>query len=241
MAPPAAAGLESTFGRRGNGPPRASGRAAAGVVEGRALGFTAMHVQFSDTVRFLGREFAVAGCDGLGLFEPCQHGLRPVTTSGRLCRGYRCAYVVAAEGLVLDGLAIGLRGRDAEDARRGRGPALFGRVPLPVEEAIDPEDDECDGPFYRYEGLHAPVPFTGRWLIGWGAVPGPAELPDICRFRNVLDLVFENGRLVQAVDHSDRVARARARTRPVRMAAPADLFDMLGWIEHAAGLAATAR
>lgn len=198
------------------------------------MGSLAMNVHFSDTVHFLGREFAVAGCDGLGLFEPCMHGLRPVMTSSRCCRGYRCRYAVAAERLILDEVAIGLDGRDAEDARHGLGPSLLGRVPCPDDSCED--EDDHDGAFYRYERLAQPVVFSGRLLVGSGLTPGGSGLPAACRFRNLLELIFESGRLVQVVDHSARIARVHARHIRVA-AAPDDLFELLGWIERAVALA----
>jgi hypothetical protein len=190
-----------------------------------------MTAQIRDTVLFRGHEFAVAACDGLGLFEPYHHGLTPVMVSSACRRGYRCRYAIAPEGLVLDQLAIALAGRDAEAARRGMGPLLFGRPP-----ALRVYEDEGDEPAYLYEGLRAPIRFTGRLLVGSGIVrelSGLRGLPAIYGFREVVEQVFEHGRLVQMVDRSSQVAAARdGRLRPTTLAASTELIDLLRWVER---------
>ena len=88
-----------------------------------------MMAQISDSVLDRKKPCTIAGINGSGLFDPAEHGIRPVMISTACWRGYHCAYEVADEALFLIEVHLGLDETDAAAAARGEGTELFGIVP----------------------------------------------------------------------------------------------------------------
>lgn len=65
-----------------------------------------MTAQFPDTIDLDGEEYAVAGVRGSGLFQPLEHGLKPVPRVTACWRGYVCHYALAGDQLLLRGLEV---------------------------------------------------------------------------------------------------------------------------------------
>lgn len=170
-----------------------------------------MTAQMPDLVRWQGREFALAGIDGGPLFDPDEHGLELRMISTACWRGHICLYAVDAGELVLASLTVGM---DSPP------PELFGAT---VSKSTWGDT--------RYEPIRVPVPFTGGLLIGDGFI---RELyvhmgfHPAWKYRDVHELLFENGRLTAHHDRSDAMAAVRAdepRLRPDRE------DELKSWIE----------
>ncbi|MFC5184622.1 hypothetical protein [Actinomadura harenae] len=174
-----------------------------------------MTVQLPDTVHYRDRAYSLTGKEGGGLFDPPAHGLKPAWMSTGCYRGFLCEYAVADGALVLTGLEMGTK---------SEAPALFGVEPF----------EGIHGP--RYEGLHAPVPFTGRLLLGDEFDFGlyvPMGYPSAWKFEEVWELAFEDGRLTTARDRSEDAARRRADPRPGDLPPPRDDHEATqAWIER---------
>jgi hypothetical protein len=77
-----------------------------------------MTAQICDTVEFNGLVYQLAEFEGTGLFDPKEHGFKPMSTSTACWRGFVCGYRVLDEHLVLNGLAMGLSGAEHDKLNR---------------------------------------------------------------------------------------------------------------------------
>lgn len=88
-----------------------------------------MTAQISDSVSFEHQNFSIAGINGKGLFDPADHGIRPVPLTSACWRGFHCEYEVRDAVLLLRKVHLGLSGCDSDSIERGAGPSLFWRIP----------------------------------------------------------------------------------------------------------------
>jgi hypothetical protein len=186
-----------------------------------------MTAQINDTVFYLRREYAIAGINGSGLFDPEEHGISPVMISTACWRGYYCAYQVAEGMLRLKQLHIGLDKEAVAVAKRGEGPILFGVLPR--------HDDRkwC----FVYDGLRQFVPFTGGLLLAAGLIRGlrvPAGFHPAWMYEGVRELIFEQGRVVQEADRSKEMAQIREEIvhLPLRPTDPDKRDEIMKWVEN---------
>ena len=156
-----------------------------------------MTAQISDSVCYKGDWYALAGIRprrGGPPFDPSLYDLRvrPITTA--CWRGYVCSYEVNDDRLELVSVDLGVSDPPAE---------LFG---APVSQ----------GAFgsARYEPIRVPQPFDGGLLIASEFLPdlyahmGPHPA---WKYKHVFELIFADGHLAEALDHSlDAVARRAA-------------------------------
>lgn len=151
--------------------------------------------QIEDVVVVEGRMYALVGVNGLGLFEPDQHGLQVRMTTTACRRGYVCEYAVDDDGLFLTGLRLGM----------ARPPArLFGA------------DLRVIGSAATYSTLRVPLCFAGGLLLG--ARPthdlyGHMGQHPVWNYTEVLELLFDDGRLVAVCDRSELMKQRRAAAR----------------------------
>jgi hypothetical protein len=106
-----------------------------------------MTAQISDSATYRGESYSIAGKNGTGLFNPTQHGMRPVTRCTACWHGFVCSYSVDDKQLLLEQLDIGLN----EPA-----PVLFGVQPKQLRRQVFD---------VAYEHLRYPVPYTGGLLL----------------------------------------------------------------------------
>lgn len=186
-----------------------------------------MTAQISDTVLYRGAEYDLCGIDGEGLFEPQPYGIEPRMISTACWRGYYCTYQVGGDELLLTEVHVGLHDEDAERARRDEGPPLFG---------VRPRWDERDWCFV-YAPVEVPVSFTGGLLLGrdfirelyvhMGFHPG-------WKYREVHELLFEQGRLREAFDRSAAMEAIRGSLKPtdLKPARDASRAEVEAWIKQ---------
>jgi hypothetical protein len=204
-----------------------------------------MTAQISDEVVYRGKQHCIAGVNGKGLFDPAQHGIRPVWISTACYRGYYCTYEVANGSLLLTVLNIGLGEEDRGLAERGEGPKLFGHVPhrytihghrrdSHTGEAQTTSRESSD---FRYDGLREVIPYTGGLLLADDFIPEMyvhMGFHPAYKFREVHELVFEAGRVVKEADRSAEMAEFREMIagRPLRPGDPGDYEAILRWIRQ---------
>ncbi len=170
-----------------------------------------MTAQFSDHFRHRGTDHSVIGMPDPSLFDSAIFGLDPVGTCTACHCGYVATFAVADGRLVVDALDVNLYEPDD-----GRDPARFKpRLGAPVNGAspAGPPGRHAGLLNNRYRGLANPLAYTGDLLIGDGLIP---ELHNHMRsaawkFRTVVELAFEDGRLRRETDRSAEAAEARAR------------------------------
>jgi hypothetical protein len=172
-----------------------------------------MTTQIPDIVNFLGQPYEIVGVDGVGLFEPKDHGLGPSWFSTACWRGYHCECSVHDEALFLEQLNIGLIGGASAE-----GAQVFGRV---IESYTYEVMDLKNGAWVpkrrlaaekRVCNLHQPVRFSSRLLLGGESIPEMDEhmgFQPAHGFRTVHELTFEHGRLQKAIDRSSEMADLR--------------------------------
>lgn len=157
--------------------------------------------QAHDLVVFDGKGRTLVGASGTGLFEPSAFGVKAVPWVTALWRGYRATYAVQSDRLILQRLVIGV-GADSSDGAL-RSTTLFGR---------ELRRSSC-GPV-ALDDLAQPVDFSGGLLVGHELIQGvgiPTGYHPAWRWRNVHELLFEQGLLKAACDRSPQAAEARAR------------------------------
>lgn len=174
-----------------------------------------MTAQISDSVRYRGKKYSIAGRNGGDLFDPADHGLKPVGRCTACWRGFVSAYAVDDGRLLLDTLSIYLN----EPA-----PPLFGVPPRPDQ-----------GKFRRfdaiYEGLAHRVPYTGGLLLAARFIEElyvHMGFHPAWKYREVHELVFRDGALVQESDRSTQMAEFRGELgdRPLEPGIGSNLADI---------------
>lgn len=161
-----------------------------------------MTAQATDAIIYQQRHFSLVGVEGGALFEPAAHGLRPVSVSTGNWAGFLCVYRVEDEQLTLDSVTLGAGAEDREAIARGEGPLLYGVAPELDERSYE----------VSYRSLRQPLAFTGTLTLGadfvWDQYVHMGFHP-AWKYRVVIDLVFEAGKMVQETDRSAEMARLR--------------------------------
>jgi hypothetical protein len=152
-----------------------------------------MTAQILDSMEYLGCEFDIAGIHGGPLFEPLSYGLNPRFISTACWRGFFCTYSVDDEGLYLKQLHIG-----------GGGQELLGIRPV----------RENGFNAFVFKRLRLGVSFTGGLLLGRGSIQHRYEcFHPAWGYREVLELLFEEGRLRRTLDCSKPLAELREQLK----------------------------
>ncbi|MCE7010338.1 hypothetical protein LWC34_47175 [Kibdelosporangium philippinense] len=175
-----------------------------------------MTAQVPDEVFFERGWYSLTAVDGTGLFDPEAHDLEPMTVSSSCWRGHICGYAVSEGRLLLRDLIIA-----SEDP-----PPLIRKV-VPVRDGD--EDDQQ----WLYQNLEIPVAFTGRLLIGDGDIKGRPYLnmgfKPAWMYREVHELTFKAGALVDAADRSAQLAAVRETGPPTQPTAGESTAD---WVSR---------
>ena len=201
-----------------------------------------MTAQISDAVVYRGKPHSIAGINGSGLFDPTEHGIKSVMISTACWRGYHCTYEVADDSLLLTQVNIGLGEEDRALAERGEGPKLFGHVPHRYTVHGYREDStgvktSWESHDFLYDGLRAVVPFTGGLLLADDFIHElyvHMGFHPAWKFREVHELLFEQGRVVKAADRSAEMAEFREMLagRPMEPSDPRDQEEIVRWVEQ---------
>ena len=159
-----------------------------------------MTAQRPEVVYLSNCRYALCGVNGIGLFDPREEGFDPVALSSACWRGFVSTYRVRRGVLYLDCVGIGL---DPESWETGSSaPELFG--------AKASKDD--DRGFAVFEDLEHEVGFTGGLLLGRGFIEElyvHMGFHPAYKFRDVVELRFEDGQLVERLDRSEQMEALR--------------------------------
>jgi hypothetical protein len=168
-----------------------------------------MTAQFSDVVLYEKRRYALAGISGSGLFDPSEHDIRVRMISTACWRGYLCEYTVEDNQLFLTALQLGAAQPPEE---------VFGAHVQPGATAV-------------YRPIRVRQPFTGGLLLGAGFIEElyvHMGFHPAWKYKTVLELTFDDGRLDAAHDRSEPMAQRRAAQGSLK---PTDLRDVEAWID----------
>ncbi len=199
--------------------------------------------QIPDTVFYEDRTFSVAGVNGNGLFTPEIIGLAVQMMSTACWRGYHCQYTIRDGILYITRLTVGLTDEDDPKAENGVGPVVFGHKPR--RESYEYEDIDgnkgTDWGDRFFDGFFHPVAYTGGLLIGDDFIREMyvhIGFHPAYKFREVFELIFEDGVLSVATDRSTQMAEFREMIakRPLSPSNPNDKKAIENWIENAFSL-----
>ncbi len=180
-----------------------------------------MTAQFPDHVTYRGKSYSLAGKNGSGLFDPTAHGMNPVGSCTACWRGFVCSYAVDGRGLLLDKLEVCLE---------VPAPVLLGRPPTP---------DTGEHALFDavYERLNHRVAYTGGLLLAADFIEElyvHMGFHPAWKYREVHELMFRDGALVQETDRSERAAafRKEMECRPLELSRGATQADIKRWVEQ---------
>lgn len=152
-----------------------------------------MSGQMADVIVIDDEEFAVVDPDPGTLFDPLDHGLRPVMTHSANMRGVLARYRITDGALLLSDLQIG---------HLDQPPDVGG---------VEPTTDEY-GQVWTYLGLDLPVEWSGDLLVGTDLILDlyvHAGYPPVWHYERVMAFDVEAGTVVGSEDRSDEVAAYR--------------------------------
>ena len=192
-----------------------------------------MMAQIGDTGRYRGKQYTLVAASAPGLFEPGQYDMAAHPVVKECHRGHWCEYAVEEDALVLKDLYL--------FNERGEYPPLNGRDILPPEQregAYLPVSkrlrrsplDNARMSHHHYKDVDLPIPYTGRLLLGEGLLGEfrvSAGFQPGWAYRELIELVFRGGRLVECRDLSAaaRAKRQALRSAPAGRGKPQDIGD----------------
>jgi hypothetical protein len=166
-----------------------------------------MTEQIEDDFHYRDAKYTLAACSAGEPFSPYQLGIQPNMASTACVRGYHVTYGVKDDRLVVAELRFVLV-EDEVDWTRVPGPEINGVEP--VEEAPGP-----DWFNNNFLDLDLPVAYDGGLIIGSGYLNEyhlDLDLVTLWKYREVLEIRFEQGRLSEVRDLSELM-------RPIRQIA----------------------
>ena len=156
-----------------------------------------MSGQIDDTISWENSDFSIIKTKNNLPFNPSEHGITPSDISSDCVRGFWCNFSIAGNELFIENLYI--------HSKNNHYPAICGTLPLTKNETFD--DD-----YRTYSNLHLKLDYTDRVLVGKDFLPEHyihtwTQKP--WAYKNIFELVFTNGQLVKAIDHSKIVTDIR--------------------------------
>jgi len=182
-----------------------------------------MTAQISDHVIYADHTYQVIGVKGSWLPQPQDYGLTPTMMSTACYRGYYCDYTVRDNALLLTHLVV----RTPDD----NAPPIEGVTPIvgkrrkldntefpPTDIRGMYESYGAEGRFINYDGaiyanLKIETHFSGGLLIAGDFIRSMyvhMGFQKPTSFETVIELLFEDGKLTDAIDHSKKMAERRA-------------------------------
>lgn len=160
-----------------------------------------MTAQIPDALWIDGDRFDLCEIRGEGIFNPADHGIITGAPDTANWRGFICGYSVTDGQLVLDDLDLWSEPSNWDHTRRQIAQVLGSGVSF---------DDDL----HRVGAMHLahPVPFTGCLVVGRDFLEGlyvHMGVQEAQSYRHVLELTFDNGRLLSSSDRSREMAKIR--------------------------------
>jgi hypothetical protein len=198
-----------------------------------------MTAQVADIVFYRGKPYSLAGVSGQKeLYEPKTYGMKPVGICTACWRGYQCEYAVDHEKLILRNLAINL---DLTATMAGISHA----VPISATElfGVSPVANSNKDRWFQFEykGMTGPIPYSGGLLIADDFI---RELyvhmgfHPAWKYREVHELIFEQGKLESAADRSEQMAQLRegVKRESLELGRDAKRTDIEAWVDKSFSL-----
>ena len=156
-----------------------------------------MTAQVPDKIELDGTLFELVAIQNPWPFDPKAEGFTPVMPHTACWRGFVCSYAVKNDELRLERLRIGLAGDPPE--WRGVKPQKgeFWKIDRMWDYVVSL-------PIAYSGGVIAAAGFIREFYVHMG-FQGPHA------FKRVKELIFDSGKLIESVDHSQKMAETRER------------------------------
>ena len=144
-----------------------------------------MTAQIEDDVLYKGEHYSLIGISGDELFSPEQYGMKPEMIHTACYRGFYATYKITNKGITLNKLTLNEKDRNY--------------TPINGIEA------EQNGEETNYHNVNLQIPFTGAIRIARGFIEDyyvHMGFQKPSAFKTVIDLRFEEGKLVKSKDRS---------------------------------------
>ena len=151
-----------------------------------------MTAQISETFFYKGEEYELVGMDGGDLISPLDFGMEPVALHTACWRGFYSTYEITRDGIFLKEMTMREKNGNYK----------------PVNN-IMPELADHEA---HYKNLYVRVPFTGKLRLAKDFIDElyiHMGFQKPSAFETILDLTFEDGRLIDVKDRSKEMEKIR--------------------------------
>ena len=192
-----------------------------------------MTAQFHDNFLYNDVNYSVSGISDGKLFDPNILNLEPVGTCTACWRGYVASFSLLHSILVLQNLEINLFRDDCGNLRDKKGPII---------NAIMPNDSQQKFSLFNnyYYDLNYRIDYTGGLLLADDFIQElyvHMGFHPAWKYKNVIELIFEDGVLINKFDHSEKMAKIRSQivdaSDKVSTSEPRTFLDTLSFVENA--------
>ena len=169
-----------------------------------------MTMQIKDSLYYTDKSYTIVTCNTPLCFDPREYGVTPTPYTTACHRGHWSEYSILNDQLVLQNLFIYTNSNDY--------PPIAN-----IESVPAPQKSYFPSRHRMYHGLQLPIFYTGKILIGSDPtsthyIKGIRNDP--WRFKNLIECVFEGGKLVKTIDHSETAEDIRKFIRTIPLSEP---------------------
>jgi len=154
-----------------------------------------MTAQISDKVIFEDDSYSLLSVKPRLNVSPLDFGIKPGWACTACWRGYWCNYFISEDGIFLKDLYV--------NSANGEYPLINGVKPRAKDESMGHK---------AYIGINIPILYTGTVRIGRGFIRKyyvHMGFQSDWKYEEVKDLVFKDGKLVDVIDRSKDMEKAR--------------------------------
>lgn len=163
-----------------------------------------MTAQIGDQYKFKNSEYTIVARSAAMDFHPSKYGIMPEAACTACWSGFWCVYNVTDDGIFLEDLYV-----NSKDDY------------YPQIEGVLPEQQNGNETFtymghHRYAGLNIRIPYTGKILVGDKFMHEYYIHMGYQRpwaYKKLIELVFEEGKLIETNDQSHIAAKLRKKMR----------------------------
>lgn len=157
-----------------------------------------MTAQMGDTFKYKDNEYSIVAISNPIEFDPKAYGITPEGICSACWAGYWCEYRISQEGIVLQNIFI--------NSKDGTYPPING-----VEVNVEKQPFEYMG-HHLYRDVSLQMNYSGRIVVGKGFLQEYYVHMGYQRawaYETLLEFVFEEGNLVNCLDHSNMAEKLR--------------------------------
>lgn len=182
-----------------------------------------MTAQISNIFKIEDREYDLIGTSNEINFDPRDFGLTPVAPHTACWRGYYYEANIKDDQLVVENLYVNNATED-----------------YPEINGVNPIDEKEESSFFAYYDVNLPISFTGKLLLGYGFLRRYYQhmgYQSPHAYQELLMLTFDDGKLVEREDLSDRAEKYRKQIEKDPMSLRKDIdSDLEEYIEKSFSL-----